>query len=207
MNPRRRTLLLAALLIPWLGVGPVSGADANTPLLEQLRAGGLVIYWRHAITDRSRRDQDLSDMGRCEVQRVLSEAGKAQAHTVGEALAALDVPLGEIITSPFCRNVDSAQLAFGRYRIEEDLFNWPPAPAARKPELIEALRRMLSTPPMEPQRNTVLVGHNLNLRQAAGVRIEEGDMAVFRPVATGGFAHLGNLTARDLEALARQRRQ
>ncbi|MFN2350157.1 MAG: histidine phosphatase family protein [Thioalkalivibrio sp.] len=206
MRHHRRRFLLAALIAPWLWMTPSIASETHTQLLEQLRAGGLVIYWRHTITDRSRRDQDLSDMGRCEVQRVLSNAGKAQAQAIGEALAGLDVPVGEVITSPFCRNVESARLAFGRYEVNNDLFNWPPAPAARKPQLIEALRTMLATPPTDPQTNTVLVGHNLNIRQATGLRIEEGEMAVFRPLKTGGFQHLGNLTDRELEALVQQSR-
>ncbi|OOG23143.1 histidine phosphatase family protein [Thioalkalivibrio denitrificans] len=186
-----------------------TAAQADTlerdALLESLRDGGLVIYWRHAITDRSQRDRDFSDMTRCELQRNLSEAGRAQARAMGEALIALGVPLGEVISSPFCRNIDTAELAFGRYRIEEDLFNWPPAPPGRKPQLISALREMLATPPPDPDTNTVLVGHNLNIRQAADVRLEEGDMGIFQPLGDDGFRHLGNLTDRDLETLLRQR--
>jgi phosphohistidine phosphatase SixA len=195
-------LLVTALLV---GTPLQAGILAPDALLEALREGGLVIHWRHAITDRSRRDGDLSDMTRCERQRLLSEAGRDQARAMGSALAALGVPVGEVITSPFCRNVDTAQLAFGRYRIEEDLFNWPSAPAARKPQLISALRQMLSTPPPDPATNTVLVGHNLNIRQAANVFLEEGDMGVFEPLGAEGFRHLGNLTDRDLATLLEHR--
>ncbi|ACL73556.1 histidine phosphatase family protein [Thioalkalivibrio sulfidiphilus] len=202
MKHLRRRLLLAGALLPWLlGTVHAGTDDPHRALLEQLRAGGLVIYWRHAITDRSRRDQDLSDMARCERQRNLSEAGREQARTMGEDIHTLGIPVGEVISSPFCRNVETARLGFGRHSLDEGLYNWPPASAERKPQLVAALQEMLATPPIDSASNTVLVGHNLNLQQAARVHIEEGDLAVFQPLGAEGFRHLGNLTDGDLRRL------
>jgi len=195
MPPLLPALLLAALMLlpaPLL-------ADDKGPLIEEMRNGGLVIYWRHAKTDWRFRDTDLSDMDRCSTQRNLNEEGRRDARHVGEAFERLGIPVGRVLTSDFCRNRETADLAFGRYERVADLFNLPATrDPARRDRLVSALREMLATPPGDPAVNTVVVGHNLNLRAAANVFIDEGGIAVFKPLAGEGFQHLGNLEPGDL---------
>lgn len=174
-------------------------ADSPVALIEQMRAGGLVIYWRHAKTDHGQRDTDLSDMERCQSQRNLNAEGRREARRVGEAFARHGIPVGSVLTSDFCRNRDTAELAFGRYERVPDLFNLPAArDPARRDQLVASLRERLATPPDDPAHNTVMVGHNLNLRAAADVFIDEGGIAVFRPLGNGRFRHLGSLRPADL---------
>ena len=42
---------------------------ADAALMAQLRAGGLVIYFRHTATDFSRDDRAMRDFDDCESQR------------------------------------------------------------------------------------------------------------------------------------------
>lgn len=195
MPPRFLTLLLATLMllpVPLL-------ADDKDSLIEQMRNGGLVIYWRHTKTDWSVRDTDLSDMDRCSTQRNLNEEGRRDARHVGEAFKRLGIPVGRVLTSDFCRNRETAELAFGRYERVPDLFNLPATrDPARRDRLVSSLRAMLAAPPEDPSVNTLIVGHNLNLRAAANVFIDEGGIAVFRPLDREGFEHLGNLEPGDL---------
>jgi len=187
-------LLTALLLMP----APLM-ADNNAALIEQMRDGGLVIYWRHALTDRSQRDSDLSDMDRCETQRNLNSPGRQQARGVGDAFERLGIPVGTVLTSAFCRNRDTAELAFGRYEEVDDLFNLPAVrDQARREWLVTSLRERLATPPDDAAQNTVIVGHNLNLRAAANVFIDEGGIAVFEPLGGNRFRHLGSLRPEDL---------
>jgi phosphohistidine phosphatase SixA len=191
-------LLLAAIL----GTGaPAAVATDAAALFEQLSGGGHVIYWRHATTDRSQPDRDLRDIERCEFQRNLNAQGRAEARRVGTGFAARGVPLGEIYSSDFCRNRETAELAFGRYERVPDLWNLPQAHAGSmgRDELVSRLRTRLGTPPADPSTNTVLVGHNLNLQAAAGVVIGEGEMAVFGPLGEGRFEFLGTLKPADFE--------
>jgi len=195
MPMRLLVLLLAALMFlpaPLL-------ADDRDALIEEMRNGGLVIYWRHAKTDWRQRDTDLSDMDRCATQRNLNEEGRGQARHVGEAFERLAIPVGRVLSSDFCRNRDTAELAFGRYERVADLFNLPATrDPARRDQLVSSLRAMLATPPEDPSVNTVIVGHNLNLRAAANVFIDEGGIAVFKPMDREGFRHLGSLEPEDL---------
>ncbi len=187
-------LLTALLLLP----APLM-ADNNAALIEKMRDGGLVIYWRHAVTDHSQRDSNLSDMNRCETQRNLNSAGRQQSRDVGEVFERHGIPVGTVLTSAFCRNRDSAELAFGRYEQVDDLFNLPAVrDQARREWLVTSLRERLATPPDDASLNTVIVGHNLNLRAAANVFIDEGGIAVFEPLGGSRFQHLGSLRPEDL---------
>lgn len=191
-------LLLTLLFLPAL-----ASADALEPdaLIERMQAGGLVIYWRHAATDRSRRDQDLTDMSRCELQRNLDDHGREQARRVGAGFERHAIPVERILSSAFCRNIDSARIAFGdaSWEVRDDLFNVPPVrDRQRQQALVTALRGYLVTPPEDGDSNVVIVGHNINLQRAARVRIDEGEIAVFDP---GGDAPrvLGTLSPEDFD--------
>ena len=195
MFARFTALLLTALLL----VPAPLVADNNAALIEKMRDGGLVIYWRHALTDHSRRDSDLSDMDRCETQRNLNGPGRQQARAVGEAFERHGIPVGTVLSSTFCRNRDTAELAFGRYESVDDLFNLPAVrDPARQEWLVTSLRERLATPPEDAALNTVIVGHNLNLRAAANVFIDEGGIALFEPLGGNRFRHLGSLRPEDL---------
>ena len=195
MFARFTALLLTALLL----VPAPLVADNNAALIEKMRDGGLVIYWRHALTDHSRRDSDLSDMDRCETQRNLNGPGRQQARAVGEAFERHGIPVGTVLSSAFCRNRDTAELAFGRYESVDDLFNLPAVrDPARQEWLVTSLRERLATPPEDAALNTVIVGHNLNLRAAANVFIDEGGIALFEPLGGNRFRHLGSLRPEDL---------
>jgi len=75
------------------------------------------------------------------------------------------------------------------------------SPADRE-RLTAALRRMLSTPPADG-RNTVIVAHTANLREAAGLWPKpEGTAYVFRPLPDGRFEVLARMEAQQWAALA-----
>lgn len=158
------------------------GLLSGAALVEALRGGGYVIYFRHARTDFSMPDTDRSDLTNCATQRNLSDEGRADARAMGEAIRALEIPIGEVLASEYCRTRETAELAFGRVTPTRDLtsrstLSTDEERAAR----IEALRVLLSTPP-EPGIYTVQVGHQFNLGDATGISIAEGEAAIFLPL-------------------------
>jgi phosphohistidine phosphatase SixA len=195
-----RSVLVLAVVVWMAGFG-TAWAEDREALLERLAEGGYVVYWRHAATDRRQGDRDFRDMDQCEFQRNLDARGRAQARTVGAGFVARGIPVGEVLTSDFCRNRETAEIAFGRYERVKNLWNLPVANASGlgRDALVNGLRERLGTPPADPSKNTVIVGHNLNLQAAAGVRIDEGVMAVFEPLGDARFAFLGTLEPADFE--------
>jgi phosphohistidine phosphatase SixA len=164
---------------------PVAGEELMRPaLLAALREGGFVIYFRHARTDFSQDDTDLSDLTNCATQRNLSSEGRAQARLIGEAIAALGIPVGEVLSSQLCRTRETAELAFGRATLTPNLTSFGTASSeAEEQERAAALRRILATPPARGT-NTVLVGHLFNIQAAASIGLAEGEAAIFSPAAT-----------------------
>ena len=149
-------------------------------LLEALREGGFVIYFRHAATDTTY-DQNV-DLAYCSTQRNLSQLGRDQSVMIGEGFEALGIPVGEVRSSEMCRTKETAELAFGEVTPDPNLTPFVSAGEGEDAEKIEALREMLATSP-EPGTNTVIVAHEFNIAEAAGLTLEEGEAAVFLPVA------------------------
>lgn len=177
--------LLAALPLAFAQEG-LEGAA----LVQALQKGGYVIYFRHAATDFSQADTDGPALQDCGKQRNLNEAGRAQARAIGEAFRALKIPVGNVLASPYCRTRETAQLAFGRFEVSEEIRG------GSGPARAEALRRLLALVP-PAGTNTVLVAHQFNLRDAAEVSLAEGEAAVFRPLGPGGFRLVARVLAED----------
>ncbi len=196
----RRTLLAALALLPGLALAADPPTDIQTPLpaerlVEALRGGGHVIYIRHAATQREGADQVSAVMGDCATQRMLSEAGWQQARALGAAFRRLNITVGEVISSEYCRAWQTADLAFGRYTKNAAL-NFEPAEdytAPQKAAMRDRLRPLLSAAP-PTGRNTLLVGHDDPFEAATGIYPEPmGVVWVVRPGGPQGFTLLGQI--------------
>lgn len=187
--------LVAALL---LAAAAGCGGAAEPDLADQLREGDLVLLVRHTQTARSGID-DLATLGDCATQRPLTERGRTQARELGAALRRLEVPVGRVVASPFCRTVETAELAFGRTEQDDALLALASVGAEGSPEqqhvLVQA-RTLVGRAP-DPGTVTVLVGHVSTIEPLTGVAPDEGGAVVLRPdgevvaeVAPGGFGEL-----------------
>jgi phosphohistidine phosphatase SixA len=192
----RAGALALLLLVP-----TAAPAQQSADLLAALRAGGHIIYFRHADTDHSQTDQRGMRLEDCTTQRNLTDRGREHARELGEAIRALEIPIGAVLASPLCRTMETATLAFGTAR---------PSPAVREagplapgtPGRFPALRALLSTP-VAAGTNTVVVGHAYPyFTLVGGQYLSEGEADVLRP--RGGdfevLARLGLKQWRDLGA-------
>lgn len=197
-----QALRSVALLVPLLTGGAAAaqppaevpaGSVIPEPLLDTLRSGGNVIYFRHAATNHDTVDTDRGNLDDCTKQRNLSEKGRRQAEAIGAAFTAMSIPVGAVLSSPYCRCLDTARIAFGHVESEPDLIFALDLGAAETRRLAGALRSLLSTPPADGS-NVVISGHTVNLREATGVWPDpEGAAIVFRPDGQGGFAALASI--------------
>ena len=87
----------------------------------------------------------------------------------GRAISALGIRVSKVVSSPYCRSLDTARLAFGRTDVSHDLRHTVAADQATAMQQAQVLRRMLATPPPEPGTNTVISGHTANLQEATGI--------------------------------------
>jgi phosphohistidine phosphatase SixA len=186
MQPRRLILAAPALLLAArrASAATAQGAEAAA-LIAALRAGGVVAVMRHGITDRSQ--VDTGDLTNRAGQRNLSAEGRAQSLRTGRAVAALGIPLGQVLTSPVFRARDTAELAFGALAvIEPNLTADDYTPDAVLLRERIAWLGARSVRPSAPGATDVLVGHIVPLgmmlgRGLAQAEFPEGSFAVFAP--------------------------
>jgi phosphohistidine phosphatase SixA len=199
-----RALLALALLGVLAGCGGSDGAASPTGPLEVvdlLHGGGYVVFLRHAETDHSQKDRLGVPLTDCRGQRNLNDAGRAQARSIGQAWRALELPVGDVLSSGYCRTRQTAELAFGRARIVPMLTGIPAEMVGTYAGRVRALRTMLGTEPKKGT-NTVIVGHIANLEAATNVEIEEGDAAVFEPLGDSRYRLVARLPASTWPQLA-----
>lgn len=166
---------------------------APEELITKLQQGGYIIYLRHAATDHAQRDIDLSDLSQCELQRNLSEQGITESKMLGQALQKLNIKVDQVYSSPYCRCVDTARIAFGRYQIVNQMRATFATNQNETRQLVEFLSKQLSQIP-KTGFNTVLVGHTANLRELTRVWPKpEGVAHVFKPLENGGYQHMGRI--------------
>jgi phosphohistidine phosphatase SixA len=96
-------------------LGLVTGAHAQAlsgkALVDGLRRGGYVIVMRHASSPRDAPDERTANPDNVERQRQLDEAGRAGATAMGRAIRTLDIPIGDVYTSPTYRGQETVRFA------------------------------------------------------------------------------------------------
>jgi phosphohistidine phosphatase SixA len=182
-----RLLCLLAVLASF----PLAAADEA--LWALLKAGGQVVLVRHALTTPGTGDPPGMKLDDCSTQRNLSDEGRAEARRLGQALRARGVPVGRILSSPWCRCVETAQLAFGQ-----------------TPEILPALGNLFGRSERAPQQvselgplvgrrpdsgNSVLVSHGSTIAALTGISPSTAEMVVLTPRGGGRFTVAGRLTA------------
>ena len=103
------------------------------------------------------------------------------------------MPVDRVLSSRWCRCLDTAQLAFGRVAAEpmlDSLFQEDADTSARK---LRATRAWLAT--LRPKGNIVLVTHDVNIRALVGTYVEQGDMVV-ATIGAGGTLQVAGVIGR-----------
>lgn len=120
---RRTQALLAFALLAVLLVGSVPAHADEAAAWAALRQGGVVALMRHGDAPGVG-DPTGWRLDDCSTQRNLSERGRAQARAVGARLRAERISIDRVLSSPWCRCVDTATLAaLARVEIEPAFSN------------------------------------------------------------------------------------
>jgi phosphohistidine phosphatase SixA len=178
-------------------------ADAeNRELIGLLQQGGYVIYIRHASTDWSQVDIEPYQFYDCSMQRNLDAQGREESVQIGEAFRTFDIPVARVLSSPFCRTRDTAELAFGDFEIEDDLQHVPVEDSPTKDQTIlhlwERMDELLAQVPPEGE-NVVLVSHSGNLAHRVRIAsLPEGLMVIFKPDGNGSSELKGMIAPEEL---------
>src|SRR5256712_645307 len=128
------------------------------------------------------------------VETIIVDSGLAPGG-LGELFQARGVVVGRVLSSQWCRCLETARLAFGRVEPWPAL-NGGPRDAERVAARVRDVRALLATPPVGG--NLVLVTHGFNIRDTIGDIPAEGGLVVFTPLKGGRFTVAGRLESADL---------
>jgi phosphohistidine phosphatase SixA len=157
-------------------------------LVTALRQGGHVIVIRHATSPRETPDRQTANADNVKLERQLDAAGRRGATAMGRALRDLKIPIGDVLTSPTYRAMESvrlAQLANPQSHAElgdggQSMQGITEAQAVWLREKVTHLSR---------GTNTIIVTHMPNLARAFpewGSGVSEGEAVILRPDGKGG---------------------
>ena len=201
---RSRALVLAALPLILLlqlaaphvvGLGESAGTSAaqsvEDELWTELRRGGHVVLMRHTSTEAAPAfDPPGFTLGDCTTQRNLSSYGRDEARGIGAAFRARGIPVARVLSSRWCRCLETARLAFGAVE------PWPALDSyhddrSRAPAQTAEVRRLASERPADG--NVIMVTHEVNVAAATGLSPAPGEMIILTPEGAGRFQTVGRL--------------
>lgn len=169
-------------------------------LVRELRAGGLILYFRHTSTDFSKNDTNSRGPTDCANQRPLTDRGRDEARAIGRAIRELAIPIGEVLAAPTCRTVETGELIFGRARPSADVRGGPLQLEAR--ERYAPLQRLLAHAPARGTNLAITSHGNPFIAVAGPPYLAEGEAAVVRPLGRD-FEVLARVRIEDWKALPR----
>jgi phosphohistidine phosphatase SixA len=182
-----RALLAAALLWP-------CAAHADEATWALLKKGGQVVLVRHALTDPGVGDPPGFALDDCKTQRNLSERGREEAQRLGAAIRARGIPVAKVLSSPWCRCIETAKIAFGGSETNAALGNLFEHPQNRERQLI-AFRALVAKAP--PKGNLILVTHGSTTLAFTGVSPATAEMVVVTPTGNGQVRVAGRIPVAD----------
>lgn len=192
LTSRRALLALAtALIVPGTAVAGTElvAVAIDSPegrrLVERLRDGGLVLFFRHADTAGEPCDSTYR-IGDRAGQRNISPRGREQSRLIGKVLQRERIPLGQILAGPVFRAADTAIEAFGAgvVTITDSLLADDYAGA--RLDWVLAEHRRLFAEPVPAGTNRVLIGHRTPAMMVLGAAVggrafPEGAAIVIQP--------------------------
>ena len=170
-------------------------AQPPQDLIAKLQGGGYVLYMRHASTDFGKNDANMRSYEDCGNQRNLTDKGRQEARDIGAHLKRLEIPIGTVLASPYCRTMETARLAFGTPQPAQEVRGGPIR--TDDPSRYDPLRKILSTV-MRKGENTVIASHGNPFHAVAGPPyLAEGEIAVVRPESDSRFSVIGRIRPED----------
>jgi phosphohistidine phosphatase SixA len=193
--------LVGMIAIFSFGPGNAQSLSGAT-LANALRQGGYVLVMRHANSPAQPPDRADADPANVKLERQLDGAGRDAARAMGEAVKTLRIPIGDVLSSPTYRALQTVNLAsLGKAKTIAELDESAAgmqgnAEAARvawlKAEVLQAPRA---------GTNSVVVTHAPNIKDSFGIDAAAGETLVFKPDGKGGAAPIARIKIGDWPAL------
>lgn len=184
-----RFVILAILLA--LGAVADSAGAGEAEAWSALRAGGHVVLMRHADAPGGFGDPPGFKVEDCATQRNLSARGREDTRKIGARLRSEGIVFERILSSPWCRCIDTATLlAMGPVKTEPTFGNVVVLRDQRE-SLTTGARVVIDQ--WTGSGNLLVVTHGANIQALTGIQPASGEIVVVRGGSGGGSIPVGRL--------------
>jgi phosphohistidine phosphatase SixA len=175
---RRMRFVIFIVLLGFGGMVEVAGADDAADAWKALRAGGHVALMRHADAPGGVGDPPGFRVDDCATQRNLSEKGRVDAEKIGSRLKGEGIAFEKILSSPWCRCIDTARLLnLGTVETEATFGNVVVLKDQRQ-TLTTGARALIAR--WTAGGNLLVVTHGANIQALTGVWLASGEIVVVK---------------------------
>jgi len=168
-------------------------------LVKALQKGGYVIVMRHASSPRQEPDKKTANPDNVTFERQLDETGRTTAAAMGKAFRDLKIPIGEVLSSPTYRALETVRLAqFGRPQTFPELGDGGQNMRAATESQSDWLQKRVTQFPSGT--NTIIVTHFPNISRAFpqwSAGLADGEALVFGPDGKGGATVVARVKIED----------
>lgn len=154
-------------------------------LVQSLRQGGYVLLMRHASSPHDVPDKATANPDNVKPERQLDQTGRDTAMAMGDAMKKLGVPVGDVLSSPTYRALETVKLAgFGTAKTFEELGDGGTSMSAQAvADWASWLKMRVSNKP-RVGTNSIIVTHSPNIAAAFPAEakgLSDGETLVFLP--------------------------
>ncbi len=188
-----------ALFLVFLAGAAQAQMLSGEALVKALRQGGYVIVMRHASSPRDVPDKQTANPDNTKPERQLDGVGRTTAAAMGKALRELEIPIGEVFTSPTYRALETIRLAqWSNPKPTPELGDNGQSMSGGTEAQAAWLQKAVTQFPSGT--NTVVVTHFPNLTRAFpkdAVGVEDGEALIFGPDGKGGAKVVARVRIED----------
>jgi phosphohistidine phosphatase SixA len=175
---RRMRFVIFIVLLGFCSTAEVAGAADAADAWKALRAGGHVALMRHADAPGGVGDPPGFRVEDCATQRNLSAKGRADAEKIGSRLKGEGIAFEKIVSSPWCRCIDTARLLdLGMVETEATFGNVVVLRDQRE-TLTAGARALIAR--WTARGNLLVVTHGANIQALTGAWLASGEIVVVR---------------------------
>jgi phosphohistidine phosphatase SixA len=162
----------------------------------KLKQGGYIVLMRHASAEKTG-DPLVLKINDCSVQRNLSQKGQREAEAIGNAFRNRSIPVGEVLSSRYCRTKETAELAFGHVTTWQPLDLLYSIPDEERNVRTEIVEKRIGA--FSGRDNLIMVTHQPNIDAITLELVEPGGFLLLKPDNHGSFDLAGDFTPDDIE--------
>jgi len=188
----RTVFTTISILLGALSELPESNAQ-DRAAFAALRENGAVALMRHGDAPGGTGDPPGFNLNDCSTQRNLSTKGRQQAVRMGQRLKAERVRIGKVLSSPWCRCIDTAKLlGLGRVEVAHTFSNASML-QGRSAALASGARQTIGA--WRGPGALLVVTHGVNIAALTGVRPAQGEMVIVKAEPGGRVLPIARIPA------------